>query len=264
MSERSSRSSPIAPRRNAPPSLTPEDPPESRAKSGIVIAVFGARANVGVTTVAASLAQAFRLLGEHDVALAEIDPRAVRARSQAAAARHRKPGRIRSPAREETLSINTADSADRLTLPGASAALVREPDGVWKLAMTRPRATATGDAKGVTGALEAIRERFPVSVAELEHQVNERTLAAFDAADRILLVTEGSVPSLRATQRVLRLCRRLNYPDEKMCVILNRYDAPGSLDVADVSAALKRELFWKIPDSAGAAMTGLAEKLLTE
>jgi Flp pilus assembly CpaE family ATPase len=63
---------------------------------------------------------------------------------------------------------------------------------------------------------------------------------------------------------VLRLCRRLNYPDEKMCVILNRYDAPGSLDVADVSAALKRELFWKIPDSAGAAMTGLAEKLLTE
>jgi len=63
---------------------------------------------------------------------------------------------------------------------------------------------------------------------------------------------------------VLRLCHRLNYPDEKMCVVLNRHDAPGSLDALDVSVALKRELFWKIPDEPGTAMGGLAEKLLTE
>jgi pilus assembly protein CpaE len=129
--------------------------------------------------------------------------------------------------------------------------------------VTRPRTPATGDAKGVTVALETIRAHFPVSVAELEHQVNDRTLAAFEAAERILLVTEGSVPSIRGTQRVLRLCRRLNYPDEKMCVILNRHESPGALDVADVAAALKREIFWKIPDEPSIDLTGLAEKLLS-
>jgi pilus assembly protein CpaE len=121
-----------------------------------------------------------------------------------------------------------------------------------------------GDAKGVTVALDAIRARFRVCIVELEHQVNERTLAAFDAADRIVIVTEGSVPTLRGTQRVLRLCRRLNYPDEKMCVVVNRSDAPGSLVVADISVALKREVFWKIDEADAVDLAGLAERLLAE
>jgi pilus assembly protein CpaE len=114
----------------------------------------------------------------------------------------------------------------------------------------------------VTIALDAMRARFPVSVAELEHQVNERTLAAFDAADRIVLLTEGTVPSVRGTQRVLRLCQRLNYPDEKMCLVLNRFDAPGALSAADVTAALRRELYWMVPASARVDVAGLAAKLL--
>jgi len=99
---------------------------------------------------------------------------------------------------------------------------------------------------------------------ELEHQVNERTLAAFDAADRIVIVTEGSVPTLRGTQRVLRLCRRLNYPDEKMCVVVNRSDAPGSLAAADIAVALKREVVWKIGLADAFDLGGLAERLLAE
>jgi pilus assembly protein CpaE len=223
--------------------VTAEEPtPRSRPAGGLVIAVYGARADVGVTTIAAGLARAFRSLGSHDVAHAELDPRAVRARATAP----------------------NAEDPERVPIPGLNAALVRAPDGVWTLAMTQPRTPAVGDAKGVTVALDAIRGRFPVSVAELEHQVNERTLAAFDAADRILLVTEGAVPSLRGTQRVLRLCRRLNYPDEKMCVVVNRFDAPESLPLADIAVALKREIFWKIPASDATEFSGLAQKLLTE
>jgi pilus assembly protein CpaE len=94
--------------------------------------------------------------------------------------------------------------------------------------------------------------------------VNERTLAAFDAADRIVIVTEGAVPTVRGTQRVLRLCRRLNYPDEKMCVVVNRSGAPGSLDVADISVALKREVVWKIAEADTFDLAGLAERLLAE
>ena len=148
-------------------------------------------------------------------------------------------------------------------MPGLDAEIVRQPDGVWTLAMTRPRTPAIGDAKAVAVALDLLRGRFPVSIAELEHQVNERTLAAFDAADRIVLVTEGAVPSLRGTQRVLRLCRRLNYPDEKMCVVLNRIGAPGALPAEDVSAALRRELYYRIADG-HLTTTGLAERLLSE
>jgi len=213
-----------------------------------VIAVYGARADVGVTTVATSLARAFRSLGSEQVALVELDARAVRARS--------------SSLTGDVLAA-MAD-AEHFDIPGLNAALIPQSDGVWTPVLTRPRTPSMGDAKGVTVAVEAIRARFPVSIVELEHQVNERTLAAFDAADRIVIVTEGSVPTLRGTQRVLRLCQRLNYPDEKMCVVVNRSDAPGSLAAADISVALKREVVWKIGEADAFDLAGLAERLLAE
>jgi len=235
------RSSPTASRRITPRSVTSQDSlPSSRAAAGRVIAVYGARSNVGVTTVARALTRAFLALGSENVAHCELDPRVVRARSDGSTG---------------------GNHTERIAIPGLNAALVPHSDGVWTLAMTRPRTPAVGDAKGVMVALEAVRGRFPVSIAELEHQVNERTLAALDAADRIVLVTEGAVPSLRGTQRVLRLCRRLNYPDEKMCVVVNRFDAPESLSLTDIAVALKREIFWKI-GSGETELTGLAEKLL--
>jgi pilus assembly protein CpaE len=214
--------------------------------------VYGSRAGVGVTTIAASLARAVRSRERADVAWAELDPRAVRARSHAAGERG-----------TATLPGNESPDGNQMPIPDLDAAMVRQSDGIWTLAMTRPRTLAVGDAKAVAAALDVMRGRFPVSVVELEHQVNERTLAAFDAADRILLVTEGAVPSLRGTQRVLRLCRRLNYPDEKLCVVLNRVGAPGSLSAEDVSAALRRELFWRIAYG-HLTTTGLAERLLSD
>jgi pilus assembly protein CpaE len=247
------RLSPKTSRRPTPQSASPPERPTRHGSSaGLVVAVYGARTGVGVTSIATSLAQAFRSRDRPDVALAELDPRAVRIRSQAL----RRAG-------SGVGAVADGTDRDRVLIPDVDAAIVRQPDGVWTLAMTGPRTPAVGDAKAVAIALDLLRSRFPVSVVELEHQVNERTLAAFDAADRILLVTEGSVPSVRGTQRVLQLCRRLNYPDEKMCVVLNRVGAPGSLPAEDVSAALKREIFWRIADR-HLTTTALAERLLAE
>jgi pilus assembly protein CpaE len=235
------RSSPTASRRITPVELDASDQSEPSAENtgntGRLIVVYGPRADVGVTTVAEGLSLAFRAVLGQDVALAELDPRGDRAHAH------------------DAMSV-------AIEIPGADSAMVRRTDGVWTFAMTRPLAPAVGDAKAVTVALDAMRSRFPVSIAELEHQMNERTLSAFDAADRIVLLTEGSVPSVRGTQRVLRLCQRLNYPDEKMCLVLNRFDAPGSLSAADVSAALRRELYWLVPASDRVDVAGLAAKLL--
>src|SRR5689334_8102449 len=134
------RSSPTASRRITPVSLTPSGKSlPDRAARGLVIAVFGSRAKVGVTTIATALAHALRSVGGDDVVLAEIDPRVVRARS-GLMTRARGPDAPRRAARgRPTPPELPADSADRLTIPGANAALVRQADGVWTLAMTRPR-----------------------------------------------------------------------------------------------------------------------------
>lgn len=222
-----------------------------------MIAVYGARSNVGVTTIASSLAAAFVTLGLGRVALAEFNPRSGRARGDQTRAT------MADTAPTLNGQGNDEPASEQIVIPGTDAALDRRVDGLWVLAPGPRRTMSLSDAKSVSGALDAMRASFAVSVAELEHQVNERTLAAFDAADRIVMVTEGSVPSLRGTQRVLRLFRRLNYPDEKMCVVVNRYDAPGALPVADIATILKREVAWKVGLGESLDASALAERLLS-
>ena len=245
------RPSPTRSRRVTPTRVQPlPQTARARVDRGTVIAVYGTRADVGVTTVATALALAFRSLDVGDVGFAELNARAA--------------SRVASELSVRTTPTDLAlvpETPDRAPIRGTHAALERRGLGVWGLAITRSRVPAIGDAKAVIAALDVMRERCAVSVAELGHQVNERTLAAFDAADRIVVVTEAVVPSLRGTQRVLRLCQRLNYPDEKMCVVLNRFDAPGAMTPADVAAVLRRELYWKIPAGRKVDVTGLAAKL---
>ena len=248
------RHSPTSSRRVAPLDVA-QGSLRARGDGGTVIAVYGSRADVGVAAVATALALAFRSLGAEEVGLAELDHRlAARARATGVIAKH--------PRAAASDTERQAYTAEPIAIPGTDTALEKRADGVWTLAMTRPRTTAVSDAKAVGVTVDAMRGRFPVSVAALGHQVNERTLAAFDAADRIVVLTEGAVPALRSTQRVLRLCRRLNYPDETMCVVVNRFDAPGSLAVVDISAALRREVYWKIAAGDAADLSGLAARLL--
>ena len=49
-----------------------------------------------------------------------------------------------------------------------------------------------------------------------------------------------------------------------MCVVVNRFDAPGSLPASDIAGALKRQIYWKIPQSGDLTTSGLAERLLAE
>jgi len=240
------RPSPAASKRITPVG-SPEQESNGGTRRGTVIAVYGTRADAGVPAVAAALASAVRRLTTDDVVFAELESRPSRAGK-----------RPRAPRGSRVVDDT---SVEQIVIPGTDAALVRRDDGVWTLAMARGRASV-GDAKTVVTALDAMRDRFPVTVAELGHQLSERTLAAFDAADRILLVTEGTVTSLRGVQRVLRLCRRLNYPDEKMCVVAKCVDSPGALAAADIAAVLKRELFWRIPVGSSTDVEGLARKLL--
>ena len=215
--------------------------------------MYGTRADVGVTTVATALALAFRSLDKGDVGFAELNARASSTVAPSASGLS-----MRTTPTDVAQLPATSDS---VPIQGTHAALERRGDRVWGLTMTQSRLTTIGDAKAVIAALDVMRDKCAVSVAELGHQVNERTLAAFDVADRIVVVTEGAVPSVRGTQRVLRLCQRLNYPDEKMCVVLNRFDAPGALSPSDVAIALRREVFWKIPAGPTLDVAGLAAKL---
>ena len=153
---------------------------------------------------------------------------------------------------------DVADKADRIDGELLNSVLVQALDGVWLLAGSeRPEAEEVVDAAVVTSVVNQLKQTFNYTLLDCEHSLNDRTLAALDVADRILLVTQLSVPALRAAQRSLGICRRLGYPDEKLCVIINRFQSGDVISPAEAADVLKAEIFYKLPNDYRASTEAL-------
>ena len=123
------------------------------------------------------------------------------------------------------------------------------PGGVWAL----PTADSHEDEElfdsaAVSSVLNLLRAHFAVTVVDCDHHLSEATLTALDAASKIVLVTQLSVPALRSTQRSLAVCRRLGYEDSKLCVVVNRFQSGDVLPIKDAEDLLQSPIFWKLPN----------------
>lgn len=78
-------------------------------------------------------------------------------------------------------------------------------------------------------------------IVDAPADLGESTLNLLDIARRVLLVTTGSVASLRATKRFLELARKMDYPDNKIVLIVSNY-RKDDIALEDV----ERHLNWSV------------------
>lgn len=127
--------------------------------------------------------------------------------------------------------------------------LTAAPGGVWVLPSgDKPELSEVVDATAAATIIGQLRASFGFTVMDCEHHLTDRTLGALDVADRIVLVTQLNIAALRSTQRTIQLCRRLGYPDEKVYIVVNRYQSADVVSTADAAQVLEREVFYKIPN----------------
>ena len=205
--------------------------------NGQVFAVFGSKGGVGTSTVAVNLAHTLTLthpeakVGVADFALPGGDVRLLL--------------NVRPP-------YDLADIAgkiDRLDADLLHSVMVPALDRLWVLAAPeRPEADEEVDANVSSSVVKQMRSAFNFSVLDCEHRLNDRSLAALDAADRILLLTELKVAALRSAQRMITVFRRLGYPNEKLSVVVNRYQSEDVVSPGEAAEVLKSEIFFRIPN----------------
>jgi pilus assembly protein CpaE len=82
-------------------------------------------------------------------------------------------------------------------------------------------------AANVLETLNLLRQRYESVVIDLPHTFDEITLAALDQADDILLVLTLDIMTVRNALRALSILERLNYPREKIHVVVNRWTKNG-------------------------------------
>ena len=210
---------------------------QASAENGEVIAVYSAKGGLGVSSVATNLA--FGFAKNHPGARTALADMVVGA------------GDVRV-----LLNLNPSydlgdlvAKIDRVDAELLNSLLTPTSAGVWVLpAPDQPEADDAVDANTVTMVIQHLRHNFAFTVLDCEHYLNERTLSALDAADRLVLVTHLIVAALRSTQRTVNLCRRLGYPNEKLCIVVNRWQSGEVLSPSDAEDVLKAEIFFKLPN----------------
>lgn len=215
---------------------------------GSVFAVYSGKGGLGNTTIAVNLAHA--LAATHkDVRISLAD--LVVAGGDVRVFLNLKP----------TYDMgDMAEKLDRLDADLLHSLLTPSGGQVWALpGPDDPELESVLDANVTAAIVEHLRTQFAFTLLDCEHHLTERTVAALDAADRILMVTELTVPALRSTQRTLSLCRRLGYLDDKLCVIVNRHQSGELLTVADAEEVLQHEIYWKLPNDYRTAAGALAK-----
>ncbi|HYG58654.1 MAG TPA: response regulator [Symbiobacteriaceae bacterium] len=214
-------------------------------KGGKVVTVFSTKGGVGKTMIVANLAAALSNGGKHTVAAVDLD---LEFGVLATMMGVRPQGTIVDLCRLHTPI--TADLAGKIlarqqtTGVGVLAApplphLASEVDGDGRADRSRSY---------VTEIIEGLKGTHDYVVIDTSVSFREANLIAFDKADLILMVTLPEITALESSAKGLDvLLDRLEYPREKVQVVLNRSDSLLGLSHEDIATSLGVPLTFLIP-----------------
>lgn len=207
------------------------------SEQGRIFTVYSAKGGLGTTTLAASLAWALaHRAGAPRVALVDFTTTGAGIRVMLDL----------QPLYDLGSVSNRAGKLDKDFL---ASCLVRHEEGVFVLAAAEELDAADPlDVATAGRVLELLRAQFDFVVVDTDHHFADQTLAALDAADRVLLVTQADVSALRSTQRTLGVFARLGYVGEKVSVVINRRTDRDRVSVGDAERVLGLPADSKLPN----------------
>lgn len=211
-----------------------------RQEAGEIITVCGSRGGLGVTTTAVNLALQLAMLTRSKVALVDLDLQ----RGDVAAYLN-----LVSGGSLATVATATGD-VDELFILGV---LARHPAGVFVL--TAPLEIEEADLVGpddVGLALKLLRGQFRYIVIDTTRTFTGASLAAFEQADRVLLLTDLSVPSIRGAKRTIDLLSRVHVSPPRIELVVTEA-RPGGVSVEAAGHALGKQAVALLPRDDAAA-----------
>ncbi len=210
----------------------------ARSASSSIIAVAGSSGGVGTTSIAINLAVALAQNPDRSVALIDMDL----ALGDADVFLDMIP--------DYTL-LDVAQNISRLDLALLRKSLTKHETGVYLL----PRPVQIEDTSSITTedfrrVLGLLKASFSHLVIDLSKSYSRLDIAALQAAQHILLLTQLDLPCLRNVVRLLSSLEVYEGVNEKIKIVVNR----AGLDKTQISSSkaeetIDREIFWRIPNN---------------
>lgn len=110
---------------------------------------------------------------------------------------------------------------------------------------------------------DALREKFSYIIVDMGTNVDKLNITTLEQSDIILLITVVNLPLIRNCQRCLDLFENLGFPESKIKVVINRYLENDEITVSDVEKAIKKQVYWKIPNNYFTIMSSINKAIPT-
>lgn len=108
-------------------------------------------------------------------------------------------------------------------------------------------------------ALDLLRSHYDYVLVDTSKSLGAPARAAFQAADRIFLVTNMDVPSLRNLKRCLPMLDAVTAGDAtRVRLVVNRFSSKSFIDVKDLEETLGLDVYWTLPNDFETVITSIS------
>jgi pilus assembly protein CpaE len=202
---------------------------------GKVISVFSNKGGVGKSTIAVNLATCLASNGDIKVALLDLD--------------------LMSGDIAIMMDINPKGTIVDVTRDISSIDyeiiddyMLRHESNIMVLpAPITPEQAEFVSVSCVDKIISTLSRKYDYIIVDTGPNFGDMNLSVLDRSSKILYVTAMDIPTIKNTRIGLDIMRRLNYDDDRIDIVLNRYSKKYGVSMKDVEATLKKSISKVLP-----------------
>ena len=107
--------------------------------------------------------------------------------------------------------------------------------------------------------IQSLQQVFTNIIIDGGNNLNENTVTYMDSSDKILLVLNPDLASMRDVRQFMEVASTLSYPKDKTLLILNQTGRKADVKREEIETILKAKIFGKIPSDENIALSSLNE-----
>ncbi|MDO9545545.1 MAG: AAA family ATPase [Pelolinea sp.] len=232
-------------RNQAPSSLTPVM--DTNVKPKNMFTIFSPKGGVGTTTISTNLAISLHKTLKEDVLV--IDGKHLFGHIALYY-------NLRTGNSITDLIAHAGNLDERLI----KQVVVRHTSGVHVL----PSPISIAQAQGIKPedlfkVIQSLQMVFPNIIIDGGNNLNENTVTYMDSSDKILLVLNPDIASMRDVKQFMEISATLSYPKDKTLLILNLTGRKADVKKEEIENILKMKIFGMIPADGNLALSSLNE-----
>jgi pilus assembly protein CpaE len=206
---------------------------------------FGAKGGAGTTTVAVNCGVELARLSKRSTLIVDLKP----GLGEVA---------LFLGVRPRYSVLDALDNLQRLDQTFLRQLVVEHKSGLGILAgsdhFDRPNAADSGAMETL---LSLLARQYEYIVVDAGSQINHSTIAAIQGADRIFVVANPDVPSVRNAQRLLERLHKLEATGDRVQFLMNRAAEPYPIPLKQIESALGQPIYHSFPSDYKTVSTAL-------